>query len=58
MLTNLRVIDSDGYEKLQTVCMANGEVHGFGKDEYVEPVNVFTVHTNLSLARSERVVKG
>lgn len=42
---------------MQTVCMTNGEIQGFGADEYVEPVYTFTVHANPSLAKSERIVK-
>lgn len=53
MLTDLYPVD----DMVQTVCMANGRMHDFGSDEYVEPVYTFTVHAEPSLAKSERVVK-
>lgn len=58
MLTNLYPIESEDYDVMQTVCMTNGRMQGFGADEYVEPVYTFTVHANPSLAKSERIVKG
>lgn len=57
MLTDLFNIESEHCNIMQTVCMTNGEVHGFNADEYVEPVYVFTVHAKPSLTRSERTVK-
>ena len=57
MLTDLYPIESEDYDVMQTVCMTNGRIRGFGADEYVEPVYTFTVHANPSLAKSERIVK-
>lgn len=57
MLTDLYPIESEHCDIMQTVCMTNGEMQGFGSDEYVEPVYTFTVHAKPSLAKSERVVK-
>lgn len=58
MLTDLYPIESEHCDVMQTVCMTNGRMQGFGSDEYVEPVYTFTIHANPSLAKSERVVKG
>lgn len=57
MLTDLYPIESEHCDIVQTVCMTNGEMQGFGSDEYVEPVYTFTVHAEPSLAKSERIVK-
>ena len=57
MLTDLYAVESEHCEVMQTVCMMNGEMQGFGADEYVEPVDTFTVHAKPSLTRSERIVK-
>lgn len=57
MLTDLYPIESEHCDIVQTVCMTNGEMQGFGSDEYVEPVYTFTVHAEQSLAKSERIVK-
>jgi hypothetical protein len=57
MLTDLYPIESEHCDVMQTVCMTDGEIQGFGADEYVEPVYTFTVHANPSLAKSERIVK-
>lgn len=57
MLTDLYPIESEHCDIMQSVCMTNGEMQGFGADEYVEPVDVFTVHAKSSLAKFERIVK-
>lgn len=57
MLSDLDPIKSEHCDVMQAMNMTTGEIFGFGADEYVEPVYIFTVHAKGSLAKTERVVK-
>ena len=37
--------------------IANGEIDGFNASEYVEPVYIFNVRSQIVLTQAERVVK-
>ena len=37
--------------------MANGEIDGFNASEYVEPVYIFTVRSQIALTKAEMAVK-
>ena len=57
MLSDLDSIESEHCDIVQAMNMANGEIDGFNASEYVEPVYIFTVRSQIALTKAESAVK-